>query len=225
MSDRALTFVAKLKALFTQRRADTAFDEEMNTHLEMLAEKYEREGMSAREAARAARRQFGNTTLLKQRQRESRTTMLFANVWRDVKYGVRQLAKTPVFTIVCVLTLALGVGANTAVFSVMHAVLMKMLPVQDASRVFYLHTTGYPDGVSQTGDSDATSFSYPVYQALRERSGLQEVMANIPMSFNGKAPVRVGTMPEEAAGDMVSGNYFSGLGVGTETRSRLRSEG
>lgn len=215
MWDRANTFVAKLKALFAQRRADTAFDEEMNTHMEMLAEKYEREGMNAREAARAARRQFGNTTLLKQRQRESRTTMFFANVWRDVRYGVRQLTKTPVFTIVCVLTLALGVGANTAVFSVMHAVLMKMLPVQDASRVFYLHTTGWPDGASQTGDSN-TSFSYPVYRALREQSGLQEVIAFIPMSFSGKAPVRVGTVPEEAAGDMVSGNYFRGLGVGTE---------
>ena len=215
MSDRALTLLARLKALFSQRRAESAFDEEIRIHLEMLAEKYQREGMSTREAARAAKRQFGNTTLLKQRQRESRTTMFFANVWRDVRYGTRQLVKTPVFTIVCILTLALGVGANTAVFSVMHAVLMKMLPVEDASHVFYLHTSGYPDGASQTGDV-STSFSYPVYRALREQSGLQEVMAFIPMSFSGKAPVRVGTVSEEAAGDMVSGNYFRGLGVGTE---------
>jgi predicted permease len=141
--------------------------------------------------------------------------MFFSNVWRDVRYGARQLAKTPVFTIVCVLTLALGVGANTAVFSVMHAILMKMLPVDDASHVFYVHTTGYPDGASQSGDQ-STSFSYPTYQALREQSGLQDVMAFIPMTPSGKAPVRVGTVPEEAAGDMVSGNYFSGLGVGTE---------
>ena len=213
MSDRVRTILARVKALFAQSNADSAFDEEMSTHLEMLAEKYEREGMNAREAMRAARRQFGNTTLLQQRQRETRTTMLFANVWRDVQFGMRQLVKTRVFTVVCVLTLALGVGANTAVFSVMHAVLKKMLPVENASRVFYVHTSGYPDGATQTGDA-ATSFSYPVYRALREQGGLQEVMSFIPMSTSGKAPVRSGTIPEEAAGDMVSGNYFRGLGVG-----------
>jgi predicted permease len=215
MSDRALTFLAKLQALFTQKHADSIFDEEMSMHLEMLAEKYQQKGMSAKEARRAAQRQFGNTALLKQRQRESRTTMFFANIGRDLRYGVRQLFKTPVFTIVCVLTLALGVGANTAVFSVMHAVLEKMLPVKDASQLFYVHTTGWPDGVSQTGDAD-TSFSYAFYQALHGLSGLQDVITFTPMSTSGKAPVRVGSVPEEAAGDMVSGNYFSGLGVGTE---------
>jgi predicted permease len=216
MSDCAHTFLAKLKALFTQVREDSLFDEEMNTHVEMLAEKYEHEGMSAKDARRAARRQFGNTVLLKQRQRESRTTMFFANIGRDLRYGVRQLIKTPVFTIVCVLTLALGVGANTAVFSVMHAVLEKMLPVKEPSQVFYVHTTGWPDGANQTGSNSATSFSYAFYQALHGLNGLQDVMTFIPMSGSGKAPVRVSTVPEEAAGDMVSGNYFHGLGVGTE---------
>ncbi len=215
MRARVNTLLSQFRALFGQRHAEVEFNQEMQAHLEMLVDKYELEGLSPADALRAAQRQFGNTTLLQQRQREARTTMFFANVWRDVRYGMRQLSKTPVFTGVCVLTLALGVGANTAVFSVMHAVLMKMLPVKDSSHVFYLHTTGWPDGASQTGDS-STSFSYPVYRALRDESGLQEVVAFIPMSFSGKAPVRVGAVPEEAAGDMVSGNYFTGLGVGTE---------
>jgi predicted permease len=215
MTDRILIFFAKLKAVFGQSKDDTAFSEEVNAHLDLLSEQYERQGMSPAEARRAARRQFGNLTLLTQRRKETRTTMFFSNLARDLKYGVRQLVKTPVFTIVCVLTLALGVGANTAVFSVMHAVLMKMLPVHDASKVVYVHTTGFPAGAHNTGD-EATSFSYATYRELREHSGLEEVIGFIPMSSSGKAPVRVGTAPEEAAGDMVSGNYFTGLGVGVE---------
>lgn len=215
MMDRLLVFIAKLKALFLRSSDDAAFNNEVEAHLEMLAERYESQGMDAVEAKRAARRQFGNVTLLTQKRKEARTTMFFSNVARDLRYGVRQLIKTPVFTLVCVLTLALGVGANTAVFSVMHAVLMKMLPVHDASRVVYVHTSGFPTGAHNTGD-EATSFSYATYRELREHSGLQEVIGYIPMSSSGKAPVRVGTVPEEAAGDMVSGNYFSGLGVGVE---------
>src|SRR6266567_7643162 len=164
MTDRMLIFVAKLKAFFMQSADDTAFSEEVEAHLELLAEQYERQGMGSAEAKHAARRQFGNVTLLAQKRKEARTTMFFSNIARDLRYGVRQLMKTPVFTIVCVLTLALGVGANTAVFSVMHAVLVKMLPVHDPSQVVYVHTSHFPDTVSQTGDSN-TSFSYATYRA------------------------------------------------------------
>ena len=215
MTDRMLIFLAKLKAFFMQSPDDHAFSEEVQAHIEMLAEQYERQGMSSAAAKHAARRQFGNITLLTQQRKEARTTMFFYGIARDLRYGVRQLRKTPVFTIVCVLTLALGVGANTAVFSVMHAVLAKMLPVHDASHVVYVHTSTFPSGAHNTGD-EATSFSYATYRELREHSGLEEVIGFIPMSSTGKAPVRVGTAPEEAAGDMVSGNYFTGLGVGVE---------
>jgi len=215
MTERMLIFLAKLKGFFRQSADDAAFSEELETHLDLLAAKYESQGMRAEEAMRAARRQFGNVTLLTQKRKEGRTTMFFSNIARDLRYGVRQLAKTPVFTTVCVLTLALGVGANTAVFSVMYAVLAKMLPVHDASRVMYVHTSHLPARASNSGNM-TTSFSYAAYRELREHSGLEEVIGFIPMSTSGKAPVRVGTVPEEAAGDMVSGNYFSGLGVGSE---------
>lgn len=215
MRDRLQIFVAKLKALFGPSWDDAAFNEEIGEHLALLVERYERRGMSVHEARRAARRQFGNVTLLTQKRKEARTTMFFSGISRDLRYGVRQLMKTPVFTVVCVLTLALGIGANTAVFSVMYAVLAKMLPVQNASQVVYVHTSDLPDGASNSGDIN-TSFSYATYRELREHSGLEEVIGFIPMSTTGKAPVRVTELPEAAAGDMVSGNYFSGLGVGTE---------
>jgi predicted permease len=132
----------------------------------------------------------------------------------DLRYAVRQLRKTPGFTLVCVLTLALGIGANTAVFSVMNAVLLKSLPVADPDRVVYLNTTGAPHHGNNTGDW-TTSFSYPVYDTLRQQHGtLAEVIAYVPVSSGGsKVAVQFGSEPEEAEGDMVSGNFFSGLGV------------
>src|SRR5271155_5509502 len=132
----------------------------------------------------------------------------------DLRYGIRQVKKTPGFTLVCALTLALGIGANTAVFSVMNAVLLKSLPVADPERVVYLNTSGAPHHGNNTGDW-TTSFSYPVYETMRQQtSALSEVIVYVPVSSGGsKVAVRFGPEPEEAEGDMVSGNFFSGLGV------------
>ena len=132
-------------------------------------------------------------------------------LFNDLRYAIRQLRKTPGFTLVCILTLALGIGANTAVFSVMNAVLLRSLPVADPSRVVYLRTSNPPRGTG-TIDTNET-FSYPVYDALRRADrGLSPVMAYVPLS-GSKVAVRYGTQPEEAEGDMVSGTFFSGLGV------------
>lgn len=133
-------------------------------------------------------------------------------LFHDLRYAIRQLRRRPGFTLVCVLTLALGIGANTAVFSVMNAVLLKSLPVADPARVFYLRTSGPPHGTG-TIDSNQT-FSYPVYDALR-RSKAMDVIAYVPLS-PGKVAVRYGSQPGVAWGEMVSGNFFSGLGIGME---------
>ncbi len=132
-------------------------------------------------------------------------------LFKDLRYATRQLKKTPGFTLVCVLTLALGIGANTAVFSVMNAVLLRSLPVSDPNRVVYLRTSNPPRGTG-TIDSQET-FSYAVYDALRRQDhGLSPLIAYVPLS-TGKVAVRYGVQPEEAEGDMVSGTFFSGLGV------------
>jgi hypothetical protein len=134
-----------------------------------------------------------------------------ANVLYQMQYAVRQLRKAPGFTLVCALTLGLGIGANTAVFSVMNAVLLKSLPVADPDRVVYLNTSNAP---KRTGTIDFhDTFSYAVYDSLRQQhDALTQVIAYVPLS-NGKVAMRYDGQPEEAEGDMVSGNFFSGLGI------------
>jgi predicted permease len=137
---------------------------------------------------------------------ETRMPALF----HELRYALRQLQKKPGFTLVCVLTLALGIGANTAVFSVMNAVLLKSLPVANPERVFYLRTSGPPRGTGTISSNE--TFSYPVYDALRRDTKTMEVMAYVPLS-TGKVAVRYGSQPGVAEGEMVSGNFFSGLGI------------
>jgi hypothetical protein len=134
------------------------------------------------------------------------------NLGQNFRYTIRQLLKSPVFTIVSILTIALGIGANTAIFSVRNAVLLRFLPVPNPRELVYFHLKKQPLSTSQTGYDD-TSISLPVFEAMRSRREVfTDVMAFAPLAFQ-KVLVRVGAEPEQAYGEMVSGNFFSGLRV------------
>lgn len=197
--------------MFRRKRSAEDFADEIQAHLQLEADELQREGLSEEEARWRARREFGSVRAAQERFYLKDRWMWLDKLGRDLRCGFRSLTGNPGFAITAILTLALGVGANTAVFSVMNAVLLESLPVSNADRLVYLRTSFAPRG---TGTIDSTqTFSYAVYDTLRRQSGgLSAVMAYVPLS-SSKVAVRIGSQPEEAEGDMVSGTFFSGLGV------------
>ncbi len=128
----------------------------------------------------------------------------------DVRYGIRMLAKNPGFTAVVVLTLALGIGANTGIFSLLDQAILRALPVKDPGRVVLVNDAEYRSGWSNS-DNDAMVYSYPHYKEVRDGIPLFDgviARARVPLS------VATGGVAERAEGDVVSGNFFSVLGVG-----------
>src|SRR4030095_6484301 len=145
---------AKLRGLFGHRRAERKLDDEIETHLRLLTERYVRQGQTEAEAAWAARRRFGNITLLKEAHRDMHGIRFIETLFQDVLYGLWMLRRNPGFTFVAVLTLSLGSGANTAIFSVVNAMLLRSLPYYDPQRL--VHVTewweeGEEDGKGRSG--------------------------------------------------------------------------
>src|ERR1700682_1842330 len=131
-------------------------------------------------------------------------------VWQDLKYALRMLRKSPGFAIVAVITLALGIGANTAIFSLTDQVLLRLLPVKNPRELVVLRSPGPKRGHTSTDGDEAASFSYPLYKDLRDQN---QVFSGLLASFDVPLSVSFQGRTERASGELVSGNYFEVLGV------------
>jgi putative ABC transport system permease protein len=204
MSHFLRALAARLRGLFGDRGADRDFDDEIEAHLRLLTERYVRQGMSEAEAARAARRQFGNVTLLKETHQDMRGIRFIETLVQDVRYSVRVLGKNYGFTFVAALTLALGIGANTAIFTVVNALLLRPLPYPEAERLAVIASTVRRERV------EVRSTSYPDFVSWRDQNTVfEQIAARSSNSFN----LLSGNEPERVSGELVSANYFSLLGV------------
>jgi putative ABC transport system permease protein len=162
---------SRTRAWLSPHHADQDFENELEIHLEMLTDENVRRGMAPEEAKRAARMRLGGLTQLKETNRELQGLPLIETFLQDTRYAFRMLRKNPGFTAVAVLTLALGIGANTAIFSAVYAVLLKPLPYANPDQLFNVFQAKPQEGVGGTG------WSYANFAGLREQNRVFSDMA------------------------------------------------
>jgi hypothetical protein len=198
-----------LRSLFRKEQVDRELDEELRAYQEMAAEEKMKDGMSRKEALRAVRLERGSVEVSKEIIRSGGWESFVEACWQDLRYAIRTLRKSPGFTAVAVLTLALGIGANTAIFSLVDQLVLRLLPVQDPQRVVVLSELGnfYGDSQSQGATSP---MSYPMYQDIRDRN---QVFAQMMCQRQQDFTVSISSGAEAVRGELVSGDYFPLLGI------------
>ena len=188
----------RLRALFGRAAVEAELDEELRFHLEPQEEKYRRQGLSAADARRRARLDFGGGDSVREACRDARGTRWLEDLLQDLRYGMRALRQSPAFTSAAVLSLALGIGANCAIFTVLDALLLKTLPVEEPRRLLQVTL---PDG---------EPFNYLLWLRFRDRQDtFSHTLAYSAETFD----LSGGGEKIPARGLYVSGDYFRTLGV------------
>ncbi|HEX6773026.1 MAG TPA: ABC transporter permease [Acidobacteriaceae bacterium] len=205
-------FARRIGMLLHRDRVADELQEEIHLHLDLRRHEQVEAGVAATDAAAAARRRFGNPTLLRERSYTVWGWNWLETLTQDVMYGLRAMLRTPGITLVALLSLALGIGANTAIFSLMDAVMLRSLPVKDPQQLVMLgqgHASGITDsfGVTQL-------YSYPFYRQLqRQNQVFTDTAAVFSMSSDVHGFVLGRTTAEPIQAQLVSGTYFQTLGV------------
>jgi predicted permease len=207
----------KIRALFRKEKLDADMAEELRLHVERRADENVADGMSPEEARYAARRNFGGVEQIKEAAREQRGFRWLDHLGQDVRYGVRVLGRNPGFTLFALLTLALGIGANTAMFSVVNTVLLSALPVRAPQELVFLTDPNDAGGIRNGLRAGKRDFlSYPEFQHLAAHTG--EIFTGV-LAYGLRGSDVAVTNPghPETHGPefqaLVSGSYFSVLGV------------
>ena len=209
-----------MRNLFLRRRVEVALEDEVRGFVEMLTDEKVAAGTAFKQARREALMEVGGEAQVKQAVRDGRAGSRLETVWQDIRYGWRMLMRSPAFTVVAVVSLGLGIGANTAIFTVAKKVLYDTLPVRDPNALRMLTwVSGHEQVVppvwgdvyaTETGGLKSDAFSYPVLEALRRKTdAFEELIAfkdvEITATVDGVAAIE--------AVELVSGNAFSALGV------------